>query len=452
MKPLTAAERFASSVGAEMASGAPPSAPDAESAVLGAILSEPSRWMDAVGQVQASDFYEPQRAAIFAAMATLAASGRPIDIISVQAQLDADAADVAGWTLTDLAAGIATTRNVGFHARIVAEKAMLRRTREAALRIAGRASDPHADALATLDGLRDAHDEIAGHLPSQGTVTLGEALKRADERTDETGAPCRLSALAYQIGGWRPGKLYVGAGRPGRGKSSHAKTEALHVARMPVEQGGGAVMVFTLEMGADEYAARLRDEHQGFGWPEELDTLPIHFDDSARLTTTDVRAKLHSLTRQAGPPLRLVVVDYLQLLTGRGQNREQEVASIARDLKTLAREFEVAVFALAQINRSVETRSSSRPTLADLRESGEIEQSADVVMFYTRPELDGYDRIKGEDDQMTDSAGMAEVIVAKQRGGPVGDFWCRFDGPTTSFRGLEDGAPRFVPALADTPF
>lgn len=453
LQPLTPAERAERSALSTLTDSGPPAAVDAEAAILGALLFSPEDLPEIARRLRPADFYDRQHRDVFATMLALSEAAKPVSVESVRLESEASA-----YFLADLATRAGT--DPAYLANVVREKAMLREIGALTARLSGEARNQAGDPFDLLDAMREGHDEIVGSLPSRAFTTMAAALDAADSRVDVPGAPCRLTGLRAILGGWKPGKLYVAAGRPGMGKSSHAKSEARHIARTPETDGGGTVAVFTLEMGADEYADRIRDEEEGLAAtgdhayrnPRDL---PIFLDDSARLTTTDIRAKLHRLRNEAlsagAPPLALVVVDYLQLLQGRGDNREQEVASIARDLKIIAREFDVAVLALAQLSRACEQRSDKHPMLSDLRESGEIEQAADVVLFYYRAEMYGAEQVEvGEERMLYDAKGTAEVVVGKHRGGSTGTVWSRFHGPTTSFRDFDEPRPG-LPVRLSTP-
>lgn len=433
-----------------MSLSAPPVAPDAEAAVAGSALRYPESLASLREFLRPADFYCDDARRVFAAACAIADDGRVVSLVAACEHLRA-LPEGSAYEAVDMAGRGAMPGDARALALIVRERSIAREVLARTAEITRRAADPTEDALDVLDSLRRVHDEIAGALPGRAMVDQAEALKRlADFRAAgaDAGVPCRLAALSSMVGSWRPGKLYIGGGRPGMGKSAHAKSEAIHVASL-----GHSVAVFTLEMEADEYAERMEAECGA----RRLDpaALPVHYHDAPRLTTAEMRARLFRLQtelRGAGrPPLALVVVDYIQLMQGRGDNREQEVSQISRDLKVLAREFRVAVLALAQLNRGVESRADKRPMLADLRESGGLEQDADAVLFYYRPAyytlgatatVSGLDVAAGDE---TDS--LCEIIVAKQRRGPTGSAWARFHGPTTSFRDYDEARPVANPSL-----
>lgn len=406
-----------------------------EAAVLASMIADPET-VDGIRRFlpDPAAFTHAVLRAGYAAVLELAEAGEPIDLVTVGQKARAQGATAS--VVSDLSSAIIGAPRIdGERYAMLVREASLRRSMHArAADLARDSGDPMADPFDTLEGFRIAYDEETRGLPSRGMATMADALDRLAARRaepDAAGMPCRVPGLANLLGGWKPGKLYVGAGRPAMGKSSHAKSEALHVARMT----GRTSAVFTLEMDADEYAERIEAEMLD---GENLRQLPIRFDDSPRLSTADVRAKLHDLARDlranVAPPLGLVVVDYLQLMHGVGQNREQEIAQVSRDLKAIAREFRVPVLALSQLNRSVEQRGDKRPMLSDLRESGAIEQDADCVLFYFRPEYYGATDVEiGK--YLEPAEGVCEIIVGKQRGGPTGSAWAHFDAERTAFSG-----------------
>lgn len=434
-------------------------APHAEAAVVGALLADPA-------DLPAVRRFLPDPAAFtarplrygYAALLALADDGDPLDLVTVTARAaELGAGPGIHSALAEALVG-APRLEAEAHAAIVRQAALRRSLGSRLSDVARAAADPGADPLDTLEAVRAVYeDEVAG-LPARGMATMAEAMDALEARRaepDAAGLPCRVPGLGNLLGGWKPGKLYVGAGRPAMGKSSHAKSEALHVAR----QTGRTAAVFTLEMDADEYAERIEAEALD---GEDVRALPVRFDDSARLSTADVRARLYDLARELraeqAPPLGLVVVDYLQLMHGPGDNREQEVSQISRDLKAIAREFRVAVLALAQLNRGVENRADKRPLLSDLRDSGGIEQNADAVLFYLRPEYYGAEEVE-VGGYLEPAGGLCEIIVAKQRSGPTGSAWAHFDAERTAFSGHRvrlAAAPHppgdSLPAGVDAPF
>ncbi|GAA1983173.1 replicative DNA helicase [Amycolatopsis minnesotensis] len=418
----------------------PPHDRGAEQSVLGAMmLSE-----DAIGVVAESldveEFFERRHQAIYQVILDLFNAGQPADPVTVATELgrrgELRKVGEAPYLHT-LIATVPTATNVGYYAEIVAEKATLRGLIAAGTRIsqygelAAATSSPDLPVL--LERAQEHLDEVLdGHVASTDLTTLGamraEALSTLDDLQAgrvEPGLPTGMLDLDAATGGWKPGQLIIIAARPGLGKS----TLGVDFARCAAIKHAQPALIFSLEMSRKEIwlrvvSAEAKVRHESLTTPHALtpadmdritgalnriDDAPFLVDDTPNMTLTTIRAKARRIKRQQG--LGLVVVDYLQLLTagGRYESRQQEVSELSRQLKLLAKELEVPVIAISQLNRGPEQRADKRPMLSDLRESGSLEQDADIVLLINRP--DAWER----DDPR---AGEADLILAKHRAGP----------------------------------
>ena len=418
----------------------PPHDMAAEQSVLGGMMLS----VDAIGEVTESmdfgDFYRPAHAAIYQAVLALYGKGDPTDPIMVSAELERRGELVrcgGAPYLHTLIATVPTAANAAYYADIVAEKAVKRRMIEAGTRITqyGYAASDGAEladlmdrAQAALDTVTDQHAAGAGYsLFADGHADWLSALDDVQAGRVEPGLPTGFLDLDAVTGGWKPGQLIVIAGRPGLGKS----TLAVDMARTASVKHGKTSVIFSLEMSESELRdrivsaeakLRLRDMKTPHTLqPSDYDRIadavdrittggPLIIDDTATSTVAQIRAKARRIKARHG--LGLIVVDYLQLMTSgsRAENRQVEVSEFSRQLKILAKELEVPVIALSQLNRGPEQRQDKRPMLSDLRESGALEQDADVVVLVHRPEV-------YEDN--SPRAGEADLILAKHRGGPT---------------------------------
>ena len=421
----------------------------AERAVLGACLNDPVALAQAVELVGAEDFSQPRHADTFAAMEALGERGDPIDAISVSDQLRRRGAawDTCSADLTTLLDATDGTGAVRHHAGIVAELAKKRRLAGVGREITDAALNP---TTASSTVMADAESRLAaagGQIDGiRGPVQVGDVLDQAVERAllaKENGGALRgLSTgsvdLDRMLGGMEPGSLVVVGARPSMGKTAFGTGIALHNAKARVP-----TLFVSAEMAASELGARMLAteskvstsvQRSGAVTPEQIQRiegardaqalLPIEIDDRSSPPIARVRMAATSMQRRRG--LGLVVVDYLQLVTGRSdvERRDLEVAEVSRGLKALARDRECVVVALAQLNRGLEHRNDKRPSLADLRESGSIEADADVVLFLYRDEV--Y-------NPKTTEPGVAEIIVAKHRNGPTGTVKMAWLATTTRF-------------------
>jgi replicative DNA helicase len=442
----------------------PPHSIEAESSVLGGLLLDNAAW-DRVGDLlNDSDFYRYEHRLIYSAMTTLINASKPADVITVYEQLQnlGKSEEVGGLSyLNSLAQYVPSASNIRRYAEIVRERAILRKLVSVSDEIATNAFNTQGRPVATI--VDEAEQKIfnigeEGSRMKQGFQSmdtlvvdlLDRVQEMADNPNDITGVPTGFYDLDRMTSGFQAGDLVVLAARPSMGKTALAINIAEHVAL----NEGLPVAVFSMEMGAAQLAVRvvgsigrIDQSHLRTGklsdeeWPrlteaiEKLRTVSLHIDESAGLNSSELRANARRLARKCGK-LGLIVVDYLQLMSGsggggNGENRATELGEISRGLKMLAKELQCPVIALSQLNRSVETRTDKRPMMSDLRESGAIEQDADIIMFIYRD--DYYTK------ELSKEPGVAEVIIAKQRNGPTGTVKLAFLKPITKFESLASG-------------
>lgn len=439
----------------------PPHSLDAERAVLGGILLENGALNTVLQMVTADDFYSRGNSLVFDAMAELFRRGQPVDTITLRSWLvDRGNFHKAGGDehLLSLTNTIPTVANIEQHATIVREKANVRRLISACHEIAAQGYGDYGEPEEFFDVAEKRVFEIGKQRGGAPYEHVKDIIYRTIQQVQEAagrgeriiGLPTGLEKLDEMTAGLKGSELLIIAGRPGMGKTAFA----LNVALAAAVGRNVAVAVFSLEMRKEELVRRLlcsearvdggrmrngllstQDWQKLMGAAGPLTDLPLFIDDTAALTVTALRGKARRLKSEHG--LGLVVVDYLQLMRSGTKNdsREQEISEISRSLKALAKELDIPVIALSQLNRGVETRpgKDKRPQLADLRESGAIEQDADVIMFVYRPEV----YAKDEDRQQL--RGLAEIIVGKQRSGPTGIVRCKFFHEYTRFENLADG-------------
>ncbi len=440
----------------------PPHSMEAESSVLSGLLLDNSAW-DRVGDVLTEiDFYRYEHRLVYAVVGKLVGEGKPADVITVHEELRRQGKDeeVGGLAyLNALAQYVPSAANIRRYAEIVRERSILRQLVSASDEIATSAFNPQGKPVARI--LDDAESRIfkIGEQSSrmkqgfQGMESLVMQLvdrvqEMADNPNDITGVPTGFHDLDRWTAGLQAGDLIVLAARPSMGKTAFAINIAEHVAL----NEGLPVAVFSMEMGAAQLAVRivgsigridqgrlrtgkLSDEE----WPrlteavERLRNVSLHIDETPGLTPAELRASARRLARQCGK-LGLIVVDYLQLMSGSSsndENRATELGEISRGLKALAKELQCPVIALSQLNRGVEQRTDKRPMMSDLRESGAIEQDADIIMFIYRD--DYYNKDSRE-------PGVAEIIIGKQRNGPTGTVNLTFLKHLTRFESLARGS------------
>lgn len=440
----------------------PPHSIEAEQSVLGALLIDNSAFDRIADMVGESDFYKDEHRRIFAHLVKLITSSKAADALTVSDSLEssADAGQTGGKAyLMSLANNTPLAANIRRYAEIVRERAIMRKLVEAGNIIAADALNPLGqDAKQLLDAAESLVFRIAeeGARGTQGFIVARELLSKVIERIsdlhergspDVTGVPTGFKDLDRMTAGLQPGDLVIIAARPSMGKTALALNIAEYIAmRQKITQ---PVAMFSMEMGGEQLVtrliaslARLDQSKVRIGklndseWNDltiamnKITEAPIHIDETPALTPLEVRARARRLHRQYGP-LGLIIVDYLQLMSastdrsGRSEeNRATQVAEISRSLKALAKELHIPVVALSQLNRGLEQRTDKRPMMSDLRESGAIEQDADVILFIYRDEVYNTE---------SPDKGLAEIIIAKQRNGPVGKVKLTFLGPQTRF-------------------
>ncbi|TAM41131.1 MAG: replicative DNA helicase [Burkholderiaceae bacterium] len=441
----------------------PPHSIEAESSVLGGLLLDNGAW-DRVGDLLTDgDFYRYEHRLIYAAVGSLINATRPADVITVYEQLQnlGKAEEVGGLSyLNSLAQYVPSASNIRRYAEIVRERSILRKLVRASDEIATNAFNTQGRAV---DKILDEAEQKIFNIGEEGSrmkqgfqgmdslvvKLLDRVQEMADNPNDITGVPTGFYDLDRLTSGFQAGDMIVLAARPSMGKTALAINIAEHVAL----HEGLPVAVFSMEMGAAQLAVRIVGSigridqgHLRTGkltddeWPrlteaiEKLRNISLHIDESAGLTPSELRANARRLSRQCGK-LGLIVVDYLQLMSGSSstdENRATELGEISRGLKMLAKELQCPVIALSQLNRSVETRPDKRPMMSDLRESGAIEQDADIIMFIYRDEYYSKDACK--------EPGVAEIIIAKQRNGPTGTVKLAFLRNITKFESLASGS------------
>jgi replicative DNA helicase len=436
----------------------PPQDTDAERSVLGAMLLEEGAVSEVMALLQPEDFYRPAHARIYDAMGTLYERNEPLDEITVASCLKetANLDGVGGQAyLASLTESVPTAANVAYYARIVRSRALTRRLIAAATSIAGSGYEGQGDIDVLLDQAESKIFEITSSREQRAFTPLKDIVKDAfkqietlyDQKQPITGVSTGYIDLDRVTSGFQPADLIIVAGRPSMGKTAFA----LGVAQNAALSSKTAVAVFSLEMAKEQLVmrmlcseARIDSQRMRGGmlkdadWPKLaraaglLAEAPIFIDDTGSISIMEMRAKARRLQAERG--LGLIVVDYLQLMRGRTGNegREREISEISRGLKALAKELSVPVVALSQLNRSLEQRQDKRPMLSDLRESGAIEQDADVIAFVYR---DDYYNAESE------HKGLAEVIIGKQRNGPTDTVTLKFFREYTRFENYTPPAP-----------
>jgi len=436
----------------------PPHNLEAEESVLGAVMLSSDAANEALESLKPEDFYKPAHQSIFEAITRLYDGNQPIDAITVSDALRrTEQLERVGGVeyLTALLERVPATSNVDYYAGIVDETSSRRRLMRAGAEVSALAMQSDLPIEEVVDTAEARVFAVAERQVGDGLVAVGPMLQKALEKMEElgtrgsalTGLPTGFRDLDKMLAGLQAANLIVVAARPSMGKSALA----LNIAENVAEQGN-PVAIFTLEMSREEVVSRLLSSMAGVDsaklrtgqlgpelWQKvvreagRLYQMPLYVDDSPDLTVTAIRAKSRRLKRAQG--LGMVVVDYMQLMQGpsRSENRQQEIAEISRSLKNLARELSVPVIAVSQLNRALEQRENKRPRLGDLRESGAIEQDADIVIFIYR---DDY-----YNPEKTESLGIAEVNVAKHRSGATGNVMMTFAAKFTRFRNYTSADP-----------
>ncbi len=440
----------------------PPHSIEAEQSVLGGLLLDNAAWDRIADMVRAEDFYRHDHRLIFQHISRLIDQSRPADAVTVfeSLQTAGKADDAGGLTyLNALAQNTPSAANIRRYGEIVRDRAVLRLLVSVGDEIATTALNPQGKETKTiLDEAESKVFQIAeqGARGRQGFVEMEPLLTKVVERiqelferanpSDVTGVPTGFADIDRMTSGLQPGDLIIVAGRPSMGKTAYALNIAEHVA---IKQGL-PVAVFSMEMGAGQLALRMlssvgRINQQRLrtgrledgDWPKlteairEMHDAQLFIDETPALNSLELRARARRLARTCGK-LGLIVIDYLQLMSAAslGENRATEISEISRSLKALAKELQVPVVALSQLNRTVEQRTDKRPVMSDLRESGAIEQDADVIFALYREEFYNPD---------TTDKGVAEVLILKQRNGPTGRVNLRFAGENTRFDNLAQG-------------
>ena len=430
----------------------PPHDLDAERAVLGSVMIDNEAAYAALEDLEPDDFYHPSHRTLFTAMVELTTKNQPIDAVTLSAQLkSAGHLDTVGGLsfLAELGEAVPTAANMKHYAELVAKKSRARKLIRActeSVELAFESANPDDAVDEAEKKIFDiSKDKAKKGLTPVSTIvvdTFKEIEKLAEKKEAITGVSTGIHELDLKTAGLQPSDLIIVAGRPSMGKTAFALGVGLHAATHTSKR----LAVFSLEMSRESLvkrmlcsdgridSARMRG---GFlteeDWPKlgraagRLSEAHIYIDDTGNVSVMEVRAKCRRLSAEVG--LDLIIIDYLQLMRGspNAQSREQEISEISRGLKTLAKELSVPVVALSQLNRSVEQRVDKRPGLADLRESGAIEQDADVIMFVYRDEAYNPD---------TEDKGIAEIIIGKQRNGPIGAVRCKFHHEYTRFDNL----------------
>ena len=441
----------------------PPHSIEAEQSLLGALLLDNQAFDRVADLVTGEDFYRDDHRRIWRHISKLIEQNRPADVITVAESIEtSEDKDKTGGPayLGSLAQNTPSALNIRRYAELVRERSVQRRLAQVATGIAEDALNPGGKDVGQL--LDEAESKIfqiaeSGARRDQGLMEIKPVLARVFEKIDHlyhrdnpsdvTGVPTGYQRLDQMTSGLQPGDLVVVAGRPSMGKTALALNIAEHVA----VDNGLPVAIFSMEMSSAQLAMRMLgsiarvDQHKmrtgrlnDKEWGDLSDAMgklhetPIYIDEGGALTALEVRARARRLKRQYSK-LGLIVIDYLQLMSasGQGENRATEISEISRSLKAMAKELDVPVIALSQLNRAVDQRPDRRPVMSDLRESGAIEQDADVIMFI-------YREVVYKPDLPEDQRGIAEVIVGKQRNGPIGTVKLTFLGQHTRFENYAD--------------
>lgn len=435
----------------------PPHSTDAEVAVLGAMLIDKDAVSKVVEVVDAECFYHEKHVLIFKAMMAMFERGVTIDLVSLSDQLQRDGTleRVGGmFALTEISVRTVSSANVEYHARIVLERFLKRQLIKVAGEIAQQCYDETTDALDEVDRAEQRIFEVAEKRLRRSYLGMKKLTKDAIERIFSmsagegdgiTGVPTGFTQLDQLLSGLQPSDLVIVAARPSMGKTAFALSVAREASRR-----GKAVGIFSLEMSAQQLVLRLisadaavglqalrsgrlsnAEMHEIVTRVDSLMNAQIYIDDSAGLSPVEFRAKCRRMKMEH--KIDLVMVDYLQLMHApKAESREREISVISHTLKAVAKELNIPVIALSQLNRTLEARADKRPMLSDLRESGSIEQDADVVMFIHRPEY--YKITAFEDGRSTEN--IAEIIVGKQRNGPTGDIRLFYQKELAAFHDL----------------
>jgi replicative DNA helicase len=438
----------------------PPQAVEVEEAVLGALMLERDAYVTVADIIDTSSFYKEEHQKIFEAIKFLSANEKPVDLLMVTQELkDRDQLNEVGGPgyITQLTRRVASAAHIEFHSRIIAQKFIQRELIRVSSEIQGKSYDDTIDVDDLIDFSESSLFQVAERNIKKETVpikpVLNEAIKQIEKARNQkdglSGVPSGFTAVDRITSGWQRTDLVIIAARPSMGKTAYV----LSMARNMAVEHNRATAIFSLEMSSVQLVNRLiaaetelgndklkTGRLENYEWEHlnrkisALEKAPIFIDDTPALSIFEFRAKCRRLKMQHD--VQVVIVDYLQLMTagtdGRG-SREQEVSSISRSLKAIAKELDIPILALSQLNRSVESREGKRPQLSDLRESGAIEQDADIVMFIHRPEYFGIT----EDESGNSLLGVAEIIIAKHRNGATADVHLAFKKELAKFSDME---------------
>ena len=443
----------------------PPQAIDLEEAVLGALMLEKDAVAAVIDMLNQEVFYKESHQVIFEAINMLFRNNEPVDILTVTNTLrQMGKLEMSGgpFYITQLTSRIASSANIEFHVGILKQKYLQRELIKISTETIRKSFEDSTDVFDLLDETESSLFSISENNLRKKAQLMPELVHKVLNQIDNarkndgsfSGVPSGFIDLDKLTGGWQRSDLIIIAARPGMGKTAFV----LSMARNMAVEAKKPVAFFSLEMTADQLVARLvaseaelsasairRGQLQNFEWEQlnarisKLITAPIYIDDTPALSLFELRAKCRRLKAQYD--IEMVVIDYIQLMTAGGDrkgggNREQEISAISRSLKSLAKELNIPVIALSQLNRSVETRStaqgSKKPQLSDLRESGAIEQDADLVLFIYRPE---YYKLM-EDEEGNSTEGKAQIIIAKHRNGATDEIWLQFISRFARFQDL----------------
>jgi replicative DNA helicase len=441
----------------------PPQALDLEEAVLGALMIDKKGVDDVIDILHGEVFYKEAHQLIYDAIYTLFQNSEPTDLLTVANQLrkTGNLEQVGGdYYLVSLTQKVSSSAHIEFHARIILQKYIQRKLISISSEIIEEAYDETVDVFDLLDDAETKLFEVTQGNLKKGSEDAQGLVKQAIDKIQEisnkkgmSGVATGFSRLDELTSGWQPSDLVILAARPGMGKTAFVMSMAKNMAI----DFDTPVAIFSLEMSSVQLITRMISSETGISsgklrkgnlepheWEQlnvkvkNLSKAPIFIDDTPSLSIFDLRAKARRLASQHG--IKIIVIDYLQLMTAgnsSGGNREQEISTISRNLKALAKELSIPVIALSQLSRAVETRGGSkRPLLSDLRESGAIEQDADIVSFIFRPEY--YGLTEWDDEERTPCEGQAEFIVAKHRNGGLENIRLKFTGHLAQFSNLDE--------------
>ena len=442
----------------------PPQALDLEEVVLGAMMIDKKGVDEVVDLLSPESFYKEAHQHIFAAILILFEKSDPIDLLTVSGQLKKEGKleKVGGdFYLISLTQKVSSSAHIEFHARIILQKFIQRSLIKISSEIIEESYDESVDVFDLLDNAESKLYDITMGNVKKSTETAQDLVIQAKKKIEEiankeglSGVPSGFERVDKVTSGWQPSDLVIIAARPGMGKTALT----LSMARNMAVNNNVPVAFFSLEMSSVQLITRLISSETGLSseklrtgrlekheWEQlnvkvkSLEQAPLFIDDTPALSIFDLRAKARRLASQH--KIKLLIVDYLQLMTVGGNNktgnREQEISTISRNLKSLAKELDIPVIALSQLSRAVETRTGSkRPILSDLRESGAIEQDADIVSFIYRPQY--YKIDEWDDDERSPTEGQAEFIIAKHRNGGLDNIRLKFNGSLGRFENLDN--------------